>query len=80
MSVDFCEKKEMLSLIVTPASDYRNATKGLMLKWNDDPDDDFTLPNGTVLSSSSSSKDINFQFDVKCKHVRFSLLCYSVCE
>ena len=66
MSVNFCEKKDMLSFVVTPADDYKNTTKGLLGTWNDDPDDDFTLPDGTVLPSSSSLKDIHFKFGVKC--------------
>ena len=77
MSVKFCEKKEMLSFVVTPADNYKNNTKGLLGTWNDDPEDDFTLPNGTVLPSSSSFKEIHFKFGVKCKHIRFSYLCCS---
>ena len=57
----------MLSFVVTPAEDYKNATKGLLGTWNDNPDDDFTLPDGTVLSSSSTPKEIHFGFGVKCK-------------
>ena len=80
MSVNFCEKKEMLSFVVTPADDYKNKTKGLLGTWNDDPDDDFTLPNGTVLPSSLSLKEIHFKFGVKCKHIRFSYLFYLAWE
>ena len=80
MSVKFCEKKEMLSFVVTPADDYKNKTKGLLGTWNDDPDDDFTLPNGTVLPSSLSLKEIHFKFGVKCKHIRFSYLFYLAWE
>ena len=80
MSVNFCEKKEMLSFVVTPADDYKNNTKGLLGTWNDETDDEFTLPDGTVLSSSLSSKDIHFKFGVKCKYIRFSYLCYSARE
>ena len=80
MSVNFCEKKEMLSFVVTPADDYKNNTKGLLGTWNDETDDEFTLPDGTVLSSSLSLKDIHFKFGVKCKHIRFSCLCYSAWE
>ena len=77
MSVNFCEKKEMLSFVVTPADVYKNTTKGLLGTWNDDPDDDFTLPDVTVLRSSSSLKEVHFKFGVKCKHFRFSDLCCS---
>ena len=80
MSVNFCEKKEMLSFVVTPADVYKNTTKGLLGTWNDDADDDFTLPDGTVLPSSLSLMEIHFQFGVKCKHIRFSYFCYSAWE
>jgi len=69
MSVNFCEKKEMLSFVVTPADDYKNTTKGLLGTWNDDPDDDFTLPNGSVLPSSSTLREIHFGFGVKCNYI-----------
>ena len=69
MSVNFCEKKEMLSFVVTPADVYKNTTKGLLGTWNDDPNDDFTLPNGTVLPSSSTLRDIHFGFGVKCNYI-----------
>lgn len=62
-AVEFCEKKEMLSFVVTPGDDYKNATKGLLGTWNDNPDDDYTLPDGTVLQSSSSFRD---SFQVWC--------------
>ena len=69
MSVNFCEKKEMLSFVVTPADVYKNTTKGLLGTWNDNPDDDFTLPDGTVLSSSSMLKEIHSGFGVKCNYI-----------
>ena len=66
-SAQFCANKEMLSFVVAPAEIYKNATKGLLGTWNDDPGDEFTLPNGTVLASSSSLRDIHFGFGVTCK-------------
>ena len=65
-SVQFCEKREMLSFVVTLSEDYRNSTRGLLGTWNDYPNDDFTLPDGTVLSPSSTSREIHFDFGVKC--------------
>ena len=70
-SVKFCEKKEMLSFVVTPGDDFKSNTKGLLGTWNDNPDDDFTLPDGTVLPSSSTPREIHFGFGVKCE--------YSIC-
>ena len=67
-SIKLCEKKEMLSFVVTPGDDYRNTTKGLLGTWNDNPDDDFTLPGGKVLPSSSTFREIHFGFGVKCEY------------
>ncbi|XP_022803205.1 mucin-like protein [Stylophora pistillata] len=64
-SVQFCEKKEMMSFVVTLGDNFKNATKGLLGTWNDDTEDDFTLPDGTVLSSSLSLREIHFGFGVK---------------
>ena len=57
----------MMSFIVTPGDDYKNTTKGLLGTWNDNPNDDFTLPDGTELPSSLTLRDIHFNFGVKCK-------------
>ena len=65
----------MLSFVVTPADDYKNNTKGLMGTWNDDPEDDFLLPDGTVIPSSSTSRAIHFEFGVKCEYTPISLIC-----
>ncbi|XP_058949574.2 mucin-like protein isoform X2 [Pocillopora verrucosa] len=63
-SVNFCVKKEMLSFVVSLGEDLKNTTKGLLGTWNDNPDDDFTRPDGTVLKSFSL-RDIHFSFGVK---------------
>lgn len=67
-SVLFCEKKGMLSIVVTLTNDYKNATKGLLGTWNENPDDDYTLPDGTTLSPTLSSREIHFGFGLKCKY------------
>ncbi|XP_078368612.1 mucin-like protein [Oculina patagonica] len=65
MSVTFCEKNGMLSIVVNPAEVYKNATKGLMGTMNGNPDDDFTLPDESVLPLSSTLREIHFGFGVK---------------
>ena len=42
-------------------------TKGLLGTWNGNPQDDFTLPDGTVLSSDASPEDVHYKFGLKCK-------------
>ena len=64
--------------VVSLAIDYKNATKGLLGTWNDNPDDDFALPDGSVLQTSSTARAIHFEFGVKCKHVFKSSTCMPV--
>ena len=77
-SVQFCEKREMLSFVVTLSDDYRNRTRGLLGTWNDDPNDDFTLPDGTALSPSSTSREIHFYFGVKCEFIIMIIIVFLV--
>ncbi|KAK2567531.1 Mucin-like protein, partial [Acropora cervicornis] len=63
--VEFCEDKGLMSFVVSLSKDYFNKTKGLFGTYNNDPDDDFTLPNGTVLSPDITSRDIHFKFGLK---------------
>ena len=67
-SVEFCELKGMLSIVVTPTESFKNSTSGLMGTWNDDPTDDFTLPDGAVLSSEANDSSIHFNFGLKCTY------------
>ncbi|XP_078352119.1 mucin-like protein [Oculina patagonica] len=60
--VEFCEDKGLMTFVVTLDDIYFDKTKGLLGTFNDNPDDDFTLPNGTVLSSSLSSSQIHYDF------------------
>lgn len=63
--VEFCESKEMIHFVVSLSQDYFNKTKGLFGTYNRDLSDDFTLPNGTVLSPSISSRQIHYDFGLK---------------
>ncbi|XP_022801631.1 mucin-like protein isoform X3 [Stylophora pistillata] len=51
-----------LSIVLAAPKSFKNQTKGLLGTWNDDPEDDFLTPNGTVLPSSAKSKDIHYNF------------------
>lgn len=41
---------------------------GLLGNLNDEPTDDLTLRNGTVMSERSSEKEIYYNFGESCKH------------
>ncbi|XP_040477304.1 mucin-4 [Ursus maritimus] len=41
--------------------EYRNCTEGLLGVWNDNPDDDFRMPNGSAIPSNST-EELLFQY------------------
>lgn len=67
--VEFCEDKGLMFFVVSLSLDYLNKTKGLFGTYNRDLDDDFTLPNGTVLSPNITSRDIHFKFGLNCEYL-----------
>ena len=56
-----------LSIVFAAPRSFKNETKGLLGTWNGDPEDDFLTPNGTMLPSNASSKDIHHKFGLSCK-------------
>ena len=50
---------------------YENSSLGLVGKWNGDVEDDFTLPNGTVLPINMSESEIFKNFGEECKFLIF---------
>ena len=65
--VQFCVDKGLMTFVVTLSDEYFNKTRGLLGTYNGNPDDDFTLPNGTVLSSNLTSSGIHYGFGLECK-------------
>ncbi|XP_019630499.1 PREDICTED: sushi domain-containing protein 2-like [Branchiostoma belcheri] len=54
--------EDMLSIAVTLPRFARGNTVGLLGKWNGDPADDLTTPDGAVVPADSSTQDIHYQF------------------
>ncbi|XP_078588078.1 mucin-like protein [Branchiostoma floridae x Branchiostoma japonicum] len=52
------EKAGVPATMMHLPGDYMHQTKGLMGVWNGDPDDDFTRPNGTILSTNATDEEI----------------------
>ncbi|XP_063297787.1 mucin-4 [Pelobates fuscus] len=48
----------MMNAITNLPNQFLNKTKGLMGTWNNDKTDEFTSPNGTVISSQSTEEEI----------------------
>ena len=67
-SVGFCTEKGMLSIVATPTNSFKNTTKGLLGTWNDDMEDDFTLPDGSVLSPLANDSTIHYDYGLKCEY------------
>ena len=57
----------LLSIMTGFLPKYENHTTGLIGTWNGNMDDDFTLPNGTVLPIDMSESEIFYRFGEKCK-------------
>ena len=53
-------------------SSYQNSSVGLSGKWNGNMDDDFTVPDGTVLPINMNDSEIFYKFGEACKFI-FSL-------
>lgn len=71
--VQFCEDKGLMTFVVTLSDEYFNKTRGLLGTYNDNPEDDFTLPNGTVLSSNLTSSQIHYDFGLVCKCLKLRI-------
>ncbi|XP_055957125.1 fibrillin-1-like isoform X3 [Patella vulgata] len=53
---------KLLTISCTVPEDYMNSTRGLMGNFNNDVNDDFALPNGTVLSPNITEREIYRDF------------------
>jgi hypothetical protein len=60
--------KKLLTISVAVPEIYKGLPKGLMGNANSDPADDFTYPNGTVLPTSATEREI-FSYGQTCKFV-----------
>ena len=67
ISVSFQEFKGILSILFSAPTTFKGRTKGLLGTWNDNPSDDFTLPDGIVVPSDASPEEVHYKFGLKCK-------------
>ena len=68
ITVSFSAVKGMMAIVLAAPDSFKNKTIGLLGVWNDNPDDDFTLPDGSILPSSSNDSTIHYEFGLKCKY------------
>lgn len=67
-----------ITLMLPGTSEY--TTRGLLGVSDGDVNNDFTLPNGTVLDINSTEEEIYYGFGQQCKSVmcwRWSYICIS---
>lgn len=62
---------KMLTLTTFVPKALKNKTKGLLGNYDDDPYNDFTLPNGTVLNANITERDI-FHYGKTCTYLNGS--------
>ncbi|XP_078352256.1 mucin-like protein, partial [Oculina patagonica] len=65
ITVTFASISKTLAIAFDGPDQFKNRTRGLLGTWNDDPSDDFTLPDGTVLPSDASPQQIHYEFGLK---------------
>lgn len=55
-----------MALMILASSSLKDQTRGLLGRWNDDPSDDLTAPNGIILPRDPLTQLHDF-FGLKCK-------------
>ena len=71
ISVTFASVSKTLAIAFDGPDLFKNRTRGLLGTWNDDPSDDFTTPDGTVLPGDASPQQIHYDFGLKCEILYF---------
>lgn len=57
---------EMLAISATVPKIYNSTTRGLLGNFDNDPENDFVYPNGTVLPGNISEREV-FYYGQSCK-------------
>ena len=69
ISVTVTDIQGSLSIVFAAPLPFRGQTKGLLGTWNDDQEDDFLTPDGSILPSNATGRQIHFNFGLKCKFI-----------
>lgn len=65
LSIEIVILSKIMSYTVFLSEKFKGKTRGLLGNFNDDPNDDFILPNGDILSTNSSLQQIHYDFGLK---------------
>uniref|UniRef100_A0A8B9ZFT0 Mucin-4 n=1 Tax=Anas platyrhynchos TaxID=8839 RepID=A0A8B9ZFT0_ANAPL len=66
VSISISASAGLLSVVCSLPDWYHNTTKGLLGVWDNNPADDFQMPNGTSIPVNSSEEEI-FSYGMTCK-------------
>ena len=69
ISVTVTDIQGSLSIVFAAPLSFQGQTKGLLGTWNDDQEDDFLTPDGNILPSNATGRQIHFDFGLKCKFI-----------
>lgn len=69
ISVTVTDIQGSLSIVFAAPLSFQGQTKGLLGTWNDDQEDDFLTPDGSILPSNATGRQIHFNFGLKCKFI-----------
>ncbi|PKU39809.1 mucin-4 [Limosa lapponica baueri] len=58
IAISISANSGILSVVCSLPSQYQNSTKGLLGVWDNDPADDFQMPNGTSIPVNSSEEEV----------------------
>ena len=67
ISVTVTEIQDSLSIVFAAPSSFQGQTKGLLGLWNGDQQYDFLKPDGTILPSNATGRQIHFNFGLEYK-------------
>ena len=67
ISVITAEIQGSLSIVFAAPTLFKGHTKGLLGTWNGNKEDDFLKPDGIILPSNATGRQIHFEFGLKCK-------------
>ncbi|XP_074632006.1 uncharacterized protein LOC141890434 isoform X2 [Acropora palmata] len=65
ISVTVTDIQGSLSIVFAAPLSFQGQTKGLLGTWNDDQEDDFLTPDGSILPSNATGRQIHFNFGLK---------------
>ena len=58
----------LLTVVTIAPSDIKGQTLGLLGNYDGNPDNDYVLPNGTIIGPNITKRELYNNFGQKCKH------------